>query len=344
MSFNNKKKIQKFKVTGKVWVISLILTIVAIGFFVYTTICLNTESKPNVLISTVKDISVIVMSILGTNLLVSVFVEVYNKNKILNDFFNKDIISASQYYTNLVPEQRCKMLKALEFSERCNNNIVMREMYESIQKKISEYKKDDYYFEELEYSVTCTDKGSYYEKDVLRTMRLKSYDGTCTIENYKIAEVNVGKINGNIDTFEVSSVYVNGQPVEYKPPCCADNSDVNDCRNGYLDKITLELKEKIEFDNLTGIIITVDCITRCPKEDKVSTYRISRPCKKFTVSYTADSNYKLTGHAFGFLDSAEAYPNPKKKNTIKLGFSDWIFTDDGVIVTMIPGTTKRKKG
>ena len=92
----------------------------------------------------------------------------------------------------------------------------------------------------------------------------------------------------------------------------------------------------MNLSNNKATEVVVNSISRCPLNDVVSSYRTTRPCKNFTVNYIAEPKtyYRVIAHAFGFHECARSYPNGTKNNEVKVGFNDWIFTDDGICIIM----------
>lgn len=333
-------RIKKYLLSKGTVCITVILTILcALAYF---GICLFVNKSPNseniAMFLTLKDITLVVLSILGTNLLLSVIIDVYSKNKMLNEFFDEDIISSPNFYKHLDHENSEKMLNGLELTNHCNNNETLHKMYKSIRNKMDKYLNDKYYLDECAYVVHCVEKNNFFEKEILRTMKLKSYENEHTVKNYQLAEVNLTEVNG-LPNFEIDEVRVNDNLVNHTNIIKEEtyNNGSLEIKNGYNKKIKIYLKEKLCLTSNKSTQITIKYISRCPLDDIVSSFRTSIPCKNFSVHYFAEpkASYRVIAHAFGFHEGARSYPNTNNENEVKLGFNDWIFTDDGICITMV---------
>lgn len=333
-------KLKKFKVSTGVLILTIVLTVVCgiVYWFLCYYINNNSENTDLVNVVTIKDIVLVLLTILGTNLLISILVDVYSKNSIISEFFNKDIISSPDFYKRIDKEDREKILNTLELLDHCNNNKILHNMYKSIENKMDGYLKDTYYLETCEYVVHSVEKNNYYEKETLRSMKLKSYEENYDLKKFKLAEVNISEIQG-LPSFEINEVSINGRKISNKniEKIIVDNDDSLEIRNGYNKKIIILLKETLHLSQKKCVQVVINSISRCPLDDKVASFRTTQPCKNFTVNYIAEpkSDYRVIAHAFGFQDCARSYPNCKKDNEVKVGFNDWIFTDDGICITMV---------
>mgnify|MGYP007123082355 CR=1 FL=1 len=80
----------------------------------------------------------------------------------------------------------------------------------------------------------------------------------------------------------------------------------------------------------------VSMTTRCPKDDITSTFRASNPCEKFSVDYTIkNDNYKLVTDSFGICKLADDTASSNVLNEAHVKFTEWLFRDDGVVITMV---------
>ncbi|MBO5089443.1 MAG: hypothetical protein J6C27_00820 [Clostridia bacterium] len=295
----------------------------------------------------VADILIVIVSILGTNLLLSVLVEKNSKNNIVTEFLVNDMLSSESVYANLSDENQTALLKNIELRRVFDGNETAYEMHNYMNEKVKNNLKE-YYYSECEYVVVADVKDEYFEKTVTHTIVIVPYEKEKVLKKFPLTTINIKNINGLLN-YELKDVQINGRPLKIVRDNngeFASNSEVQwekvanknklDNKNGYNLKIKYYLKNRLMVSQNNPVKIVSNYITRCPIDDITTTFRASVPCKKFIVNYTVEpeEQYKLTGSAFGFLDAASAYQNSHKTNVMRFGFDNWIFTDDGVSIVM----------
>ncbi len=338
--------LNRFKVNKGATILLIVIFVICLcvyGFLCYLT---NLETGEQVVINnklnlvtinTVKEILIGIISVIGIDLIFSLVTEVRSNNKMLSDFFKEDIISSPDFYLSLEPETRQKMLKALEQAQYYNDNEPLYMVHSNVIKKLQDYKKDDYYFEKCEYIVRVTDRGDFFEKRIVRNIRLKSYDHNKVIKYFRLGRITCAGENN--DKFQISEVVVNKNPIA-KSRIIKSETDVEDKlnkKNGYKKEITYSL-DKIKLSKDTDVTISVKIITVCPKDDLVSAFRATVPCKNFSVDYVIEdpeNKYRVVAHAFGFMDHADSYPNNHKDNGVKIELNGWTLRDNGITITTI---------
>lgn len=308
----------------------------------------NDELNKLITYRTISDVMVVITSILGTNLLLSVLVEKRSKNNLVTEFLVNEMLASESVYFNLSDENQKTILDNIELRRVFENNKIAYNMHKYMIDKVKNDLKN-YYFAECEYVVVVDAKDEYFEKVLTHTIELKTYEPNTTIKEFSLAKINMKSIEG-MPNFEIKDVQIDGVPVKIEPDGngkFTKNSEVQlkvvpngnklDNKNGYDTTVQYYLKKKLHCKNDESIKIVSNFITRCPMDDIVTTFRASVPCKKFSVNYTInqEQNYKLGGSAFGFLDASTAFQNSHKPNIMRFGFNNWIFTDDGVSITII---------
>lgn len=85
---SKKKRLKKYKISGKSLGLMIALAVISGG--AYGVICYHinnlTPGSADTWLLTAKDILLIILTISGTNLLVSAIIEVNSKNKLISDF------------------------------------------------------------------------------------------------------------------------------------------------------------------------------------------------------------------------------------------------------------------
>lgn len=285
-------------------------------------------------VSILKDILIVVFSTFGVNLLISFCIERKNQNKAFEEFFTEEIISSPKFYQHLPEKDRQTMLNAMELSEYYNESTMRKRICDNTREKIIS-NTNDYYYSDCSYNVTVDDKGDYFEKTVVYSISIKPYEQKTTIKDFVLASVTNKKING-LDIVEVKSIQYNGNDITKKCIPLDKSIDENFGEKKDFDNITkIVYKDKFTVTEKRAASFMVTLITRCPKDDITSSFRASVPCERFSVQYKIRSNeYKIKAYAFGVCKKAENSSAKEIPNEATIKFSDWIFTDDGVVVVM----------
>ncbi len=286
------------------------------------------------IVSVFKDILVVIFSTFGVNLLISFCIERKNQNKAFEDFFTEEIISSPKFYRHLSEKDRQSMLNAMELSEYYNESTVRKKICDNTREKIIS-NTNHFYYSDCSYNVTVDDKGDYFEKTVIYSITIKPYEDKATIKDFVLARVTNKKIYG-LDIVEVKSIQYNGNDITKK--CIPINETVDENfgeKKDFDNRTKIVYKDKFTVTEKSAARFMVTLITRCPKDDITSSFRASVPCERFSVQYKIRSNeYKIKSYAFGVCKQAENSSAKEIPNEATIKFSDWIFTDDGVVVVM----------
>lgn len=341
-------KFTKWHINSSSMVLSFIIFIISFLAYIYFSFIDNNTTVPTsangVTIpqdlnctKMLKDILLVIISVLGTNLLLNVVIQKGQNNDFFTDFFANDIISSPEFYENLDDKNTIKILKCLESKQYFNNNVIITEMYDSIRHKLNKIDKE-YYFEKCTYNVTCSVYDNFFEKNIVRAIRIRSYKSSAEIRNFNLANYTSKTVNGH-KSYELKSLVIDGHELDVSRNVTLKSIPIIDLmskKNGYDSKINLQYNGKLSLRNDADTTITVNYIVRSTLDDITSTFRASEPCKNFQLIYKIDpnSNYKVTANAFGFWDSADSSPNNLIDHEININFNDWIFEDDGVTVSL----------
>lgn len=330
-----KKKIKKFFVRKSTIVISVLLLIVSL--VAYVVLQVRPAYKDSLAASVSKEVLLVLISVLGSNLILSIVIETDEKNSLLDHFMANDIISSNYYLKNLSEENKKKLADSLILQERFDGNTDLLEMANSVHKKLIE-SQQSYYFEECEIKADICEKEDYFEKDVIRRISVVPYNNTTTVRNFPLTTINCAKIN-NTDALKLQSLTVSGKNIDLKRGVKKDVAPICDTvfsHNGYNEHIVFSLKAPLVLHKQKPTVLVLKYTVRCPKSDIVSTYRTSAPCKSFSVVCRIDpkEKYRLLTSAFGFWDHANGNMNNSAENETHIKFDDWIFTDDGVSIAI----------
>lgn len=288
-----------------------------------------------------RDISLVVFTILITSIITAFLVETRSKNELYHNTILDDVIANPVFYQSFSDETKQEILRNLEQQMLFLNNSKVQNMYESIQMKLLEATKEGYYFSECSYHVSCKIDDTSILKKINRTIRLRSYENTHTIHNLPVLKWS--GLHTIEHHFSLDGISINGRSASkdsYRLKSTQDSTYI-DSFCGYSITYECVLIKPIELQANTDTIISISYTTRVPLSDNVYTCRSSVPCRRFLVdAHLEDSpNYKINALAFGFLDVATRSPVPLSDNEIRVDFDDWVFNKDGVVISFAPRLT-----
>lgn len=289
-----------------------------------------------------KDVLLMTTSILSVNLITSVVIEVKNKNKLLSEFFSNDIVSSPDFYSKLDFKDKMNMLKGLQMTEYFDGNDVYYSIHDSVIKHLKK-ENEEYYFDKCEYIVNAKDKGEYFEKTVTRSIQIKSYEKKKSIKKFMLARISLKQID-DMDNFQIKELRINGKTRPLSEIISEDEFIGDDLskRNGYDKRTSFSLKSTLILSNDKATEITVKMVNVCPKDDLVSSYKATVPCKNFSVEYVMNDTdkYRIIAYGFGFINDAKQHPSNHGDNGVKLELSDWVLRDNGIVITIVPKIEK----
>jgi hypothetical protein len=301
---------------------------------------LGPKQEPVFLLEVLKDLLLVICTILGTNIVINVAIEKNSRNETVTDFIFNGFVSDPALYDNLSIEKKEALLKSLETNWYFDNNITIGDMHASVARKMKEYANLDYFFEIFSYSVQVKVENGLFIKTVSRTMCINSFKEQFELNKFKLA--GIAYLQDDKDGYkviEITSITLDGRKIS---PDAIDvsYSEVSDTlskKNGYNVLEQHHLKEPIHLSRTKSRKIVINYITRCPVEDTVASYRVPVPCKRFTIDYMINpaDGYRLLSHAFGFLDSADLSTNIPNDYCVKVEFEDFVFPNGGVAITAV---------
>lgn len=159
-----------------------------------------------------KEVSTVLFSVFGVNLFLSLAVERRAKNESFKEFFIEEIISEPKFYGMLDDSNAKKMLAGLEQCLYYEGNEKAQEICRKSREAILE-SVVDYYFSDCSYTVTVVDKGNYFEKEIVHSVKIKPYyDERITINNFCLAKCKFKKVEG-LDNFVLNAASYNGTDI-----------------------------------------------------------------------------------------------------------------------------------
>lgn len=337
--------IKKFKIKYNSILLIIILLIVSSVAYVLCTYYLNNfglnASSEYIIdkiakLQTLKDILLVIISVCGANLLLSLIIETKSKNSLVTEIMLNDVISSPDFYQKMDDDKKIKMFNALEehlYFKYNINHIMFKNMRDKIINMVC-----DYYYESCSYIVTCSVYDTYIEKEITKKVSLKSYDKKYTIKDFSIGSCSSKKIDG-LDPYNLISFEINGEEIDLNKYMAKKSIKVSNLnkQNEYNVNMEYIYNKPLIIKNNEETILTVKCKTRTAIDDKSSTFRVIKPCKKFSLVYSITQNekYRIGVDAFGFLDDADGSANNTSHSNINITFNDWIFEYDGVVVVIL---------
>ena len=337
------KCFKKYKVKNGSLILMIILTIIFIVVYYICTFYINVEkiqsNATNVNIpfmQTIKDILLVAISICGTNLLLNILIEVNSKNKIVTEIIESDVISSPKFYEHMDTIDKERMYNALE------ENLYFKytrahDMFINIREKLNDT-IDDYYFEECSYVVSCNVCDAFIEKEITKKVTIKSFDKNFVIKDFGVGNFT-SKTVEDIESYKLISIDIDGNKIDLDKDIHSISNKMSnlDEQNEYNTNKTYVYNKPLSIRNDKAISVVIKCKTRTTIDDKASTFRVTKPCKNFSLIYSIKQHdkYRLAVDAFGFLDDADDSTNNTSSSNVNITFRDWIFKNDGVVVVIL---------
>ncbi len=337
MDKNNCKNVEKYFIGKKP--AKLVLVIVVILLLVYVAmlvLCGLDDIKNKIDILTydifliIKDISLIALTIFAGALISGCLIEKKSNNKVYLDTIINEVLLSKDFYQNLSDDNK----KVLEGHITGIEDKEHLEILKKIKEKLFDY-KPKFYFSQCSFVVTCKKKEGYIEKVVNKNLRIKSYKEREKIKGFRFIKSAFEEMP-DIDNFEVINIMINNKVLQ-KNEYRIDREKVTENEQTLL-KNKYNVREKCIYNkdlilrNSKETKITIRYITRVKEDDDNYVCRVSEHCNKFDLDFTMEGNYKVTGSAFGFVDSAKETPNNTNDNNIKFKFDSWAFRSSGVSI------------
>ena len=301
------KNVKKFGVQNKNMIVALILVAFAIAVYFFINYQTNLmqeqiniaayadnsirsnsstlELKQIAKLNTLKDVILVFISLILSSFLSALFIDIKNKNKMLDEWMANDIISSDKIIDSLVPESKDNLLSKL--------------------------------------------------------MRIYAVEDKCVINNFPLARSCVFD-SGKYVVFTLNKISLNGKAVArdnytVNKEQIESGSDSLEDKCGYNSRTVVSMN-KIHLNSKSPTDIIIEYTTRVPLNDTVYTARINAPCKEFELTFSvtdSNSDYKVVGSPFGFVDCSQNTPNTNKDDRFRAKFKNWVFKNDGVCINII---------
>lgn len=269
--------------------------------------------------------------------IVKYIIQSKSQNDIYDEFISEDLLQNRKFLQSIGEEKRKLLLRSIEKIDFLGENEVYSELIDNVRDKIvgCQYQ---IYFTVHNTDIVCSISQGFIEKEIIRTMEIKSFGNNVTFEGFPIAQSTFEVIDG-IKGIEIQRLSINGEEKDLINDLKYSEKDSNKTYHkniSYNKMAGYYLKDDITFTHDKPTRIEVTYITRVPLSDTVYTSRLSAPCKKYDFRFRInDSNkkYKLYAQAFGFQENAAKNPASSRVNEVTYVMDTWTFPTDGVFIS-----------
>lgn len=294
------------------------------------------DEKPEyrIYIEIAINISVVIISIVGTAIISTPLIEKKNNNKIYFDAILNDVLS-DEKVIELMSDDNKKKIKHQLLNVKCN---AKQEMVDYIHNAISDA-QSEYYFEDCSYIISCNIKDEYIEKRIVKNLKIRSYENAKIIKNFAFVRMCTGSDIPDDNPLQIENVCINNNVLNLNQyECVVENvreDEVALKKSNYDKKYVYKYKKSLKLSNKTTTDISITYTTKVSLHDKYMCLRVSEPCRHFSVDFTVlnKNPYDICIHGFGFMNDATSTPNiMDNSNNAKISFNTWIFKKDGVSI------------
>lgn len=303
----------------------------------------NTSDSLKILniINTVNNFLLVILSMVVSSFLSALLIDTTSKNNIVSDLLINDVFSNCDFYSILGKEQKQKVLKSLEKELYFSEKPIFHDMYSSIRETMNEQIHDNIYLENCSISIKCKILDKYIEKEVSKTIGIKSYNKFFRLSEFPIVSRAYSE-SVPCKPMDIDKLIINGELINTNDIILKGVTEETplEAKNGYTTVNQFVYSKNIDVNNEKETKIEIRYRTRVPLNDKTYTYRLPHACKSLVFDFSlsgeeSHNSYRLNTVAFGFIDDAKNTPNiSNDKLSTKITFNNWIFPNDGVTVTI----------
>lgn len=329
-----KTKYNKYVISHKIFVVNIILVIIFFVVFLFFLLFTNSDffssidAEIRATSIILKEASLVGLTIFASSIISSSILERTSKNNeyftdTLNEFVCDPRILGALNDTNR------KYLKASLLDLKHTSQV---DMMESIITKLKEF---DYYYEECSLEVSCTICQDRCEKKFTKKLKVRSFDDSFEIPNYRLYS-SVTKETNN-DFLTIKWIKIDGKALSKKADYLIKKEPIKSeekmsLKKGYNIRFICELVHPLKLSSDKPVSIVLEYETSVSNDDCFIN-RLPGPCKKYHLSFeiinSKKVSYDISGSAFGFMDRGDRIPNIGD-NRLVIDFDSWSFKDDGV--------------
>lgn len=293
-------------------------------------------------ISLCKDIYLNMLTLVGENIAISLFISgtisiIMETPNFKKYFLNRliEVVISDEYLRILSHDRKMLLKNRLEkeifFMDKTDDP---NSFFYVVQDKVTPL-LDDYYFEGYHLHVDCYIEENYILKKIHRRMEIvtpNNKDLTIKIPLGASMQKIVGIDDKSLYKILLFKEGIDDKTEEINKKLYLGNIDDPDENYNVKVKVNHELK-------VSGkCIIEIKTQTMAPLTDINYSHRIVKPCRHYSLIFNLFNDfYKLSGNGFGFMTNnlgEETYVKNIYDKGIEIRFNDWIFPGDGAIFTI----------
>lgn len=296
-------------------------------------------------LTVISNTLLVAVSILTTSLLSVPLIDVRTKNTLCSQLLTEDVLGTPQLLAALSESQKSALMKNIEAGLHFNDCPIKEAMLTSVRSKIQNFPcvdgyNDDYYLESCEYIVRCTIGDTHIRKTILKRLDIRSYKKK-VMSGFPLCVTSFADL-GTEPYMQIAALTVNKIPKRIQDLVASEEKDSKEslaAKSGYLKSAVHTYTGKLALKPNKSTVLEIEYSTLVPITDPVYICRVSSPCKKFHFQFSLDgdnkNNYRVNLSAFGFVDDGSNAPNHNDDSpSVSVSFDDWIFPQDGVVVTI----------
>lgn len=285
----------------------------------------------------VRDVFLVVATILFTVILTGLLVETRTKNELYHDTIFLDVVSNPAFYQAFSPEVKSAMLNTLEKELLFGGNVPLQGMYVSLQSQLSRAREKGYYYSSASVTIVWSidESTQTITRETVRTVKIRSYDEQRKVENFPILSWEGVQMD---NCFILNGVSIDGHSLQdYSLLDCANHSGIPRSLGGYTAARHYTYKDKLTLYRNRDTTVSISYVAKTPLAYNLYTCRTAVPCQQFSVEafLKTPGNYKLNAATFGVLRSVEESPMRANPQQVHVSFEDWMFEGDGVCIACI---------
>lgn len=328
------QKYKKSKIGIITMIITLVIALVCYAIILYLNQKRNISGSCAVVLNICRDMLLAVISIVGTSLLTSVFIELNRRNVDYTELIANDIFASAEFYSNLTDENKEKMSRYLE-ENMYHRDPVRSEIYQSCKEYIYSNKMV-YYYEDFNMSIDYFNRIEYSEKNIKRTMKLRSYESKIKSDKLYLFTYNLSPVD-KVKNFEVLSAWIgeNNDKLEIGKDIVIEKKETRTPlweKCGYTETYDVYLNKCITLYADRDVVLYIEYVSRVSNEDMSVGFGVPVPCKKAYYNFTAPHNYVVYAHPYSFMNIDNNYPNTLYRNSISVHFDNWLLPGEGVAI------------
>lgn len=265
-----------------------------------------------------------------------------------------DVIINNNFTDTLTNDKKAKIIRKLEkeiiYQKKMDDENTL---YDFVNKEVISLVKIPYY-ESVDLNVDCYYEGEKLRKDIIRTIvwntnnnegflpKLETITQTYFMSDEEEAKGTQGSEQQKIKPYTINKLFIQKEDYTNKIQYCEERTD----------NVTYNKKSYYKFKDVNFVSKEIELLemvenytTIVDKSDMTFSYRVYRPCKRFSVTFSFDNKeMEPSVSVFAFKDcnldavalDRERIKTVYNNKTISVRINDWILPGDGVLFIIMP--------